>query len=608
MSNHATSDAEYAPPRKKHSLLWWIAGFFFLLIVLFVYQLFGPNPRIIVSKQTTFITEPLGPNGLPDYEQYILNKLRDGVTPENNAVTLLWQALFPAGIDPKFHAAVAAELGLEEIPSHAEALQSYYSAAMKQRLGDFLTRGEKARRNTEPPANDAADDAEAPADGASGGYSDGPLASWQELNPGAVDKLLDDVASRPWTSEQVPPLAEWAKANKAPLDLLVAASRRERYYAPSETLLNNDRDMLIAMLLPMIQNTRDAGRALSVRAMWHLGEGRPTEAWEDLLAIHRLSHLVSQGCTLVEQLVGLALSGIACDCTVTFLDHAELTADQARQVQRDLAGLRNFAVMARSLNQGERLMALDAFTRIGSDGGGEIFSGINGGNAAGSSAFEIVSVDWNLVLRETNRWYDRLVAAAQLPDREARVAALAKIDADIAVLQQETRTPKRLLAAVVSRQQRSKVVSGIILSLFLPALNAAIEAEDRQNTMLELTRLAAALAVYRAEHGAYPASIDELRPQVIERLPVDALSGKVFIYKRQAEGFLLYGVGANGADDGGSNEQHRVLTGQQIDMLDESEAEARQAQIPKGADDFSILVPRPKFELPKTTAPTIEQE
>jgi hypothetical protein len=596
----------FVPRRKKYSVLWLVGGFFFLLLVFFFFQLFGPNPRIVVSKQTTFITEPLGPDGLPDYEQYVLDLVRDGVTPENNAVSLLWPALFPADVDPQYHAAVAAELGLDEIPSETEALKSYYGKDMERRLAEFLMQGGKANESIKPPADDRAQDAEELA--MEGGNGSGPLWDWHQANPGVVEKLLESVTQRPWTSEQVPPLAEWAKANQAPIDLLVEASRRERYYAPSESLVNNQRDMLVAMLLPMVQSTREAGRALSVRAMWHLGEGRPMDAWQDILAIHRLSHLVAQGYTLVEQLVGLALSGVACDCTVAFLDHAELTAEQARQVQRDLAGLPNFAMMARSLNTGERLMALDAFIRTGSGGGGEMFSGLTGGgsNEFGNTAFDIVSVDWNLVLRETNRWYDRLVAAAKLQDREARVTAFAKIEADMQFLVSETRTPTRMLAGVVSRRQRSKIVSGIMLGLFLPAVNAATEAEDRQNTTLELTRLAAALAVYRAEHGAYPATIDELVPGVIARLPVDVLSGKPFVYKRGAEGFLLYGVGPNGKDEGGSNERYRVLKGQEIDLLDELEAEAQQIQIPKDADDISILVPRPAFELPKVVEPSAE--
>jgi hypothetical protein len=218
-----------------------------------------------------------------------------------------------------------------------------------------------------------------------------------------------------------------------------------------------------------------------------------------------------------------------------------------------------------------------------------------------------VSVDWNVVLRETIRWYDRIVAAAKLADREARAAALATIEADMQRLVSATRTSRRMLAGVLSREHRSQIVSSMMLGLFLPAVNTAIEAEDRQNTTLELTRLAAALAVYRAKHSAYPESLDELVPGVIERMSVDVLSGKPFVYKRSADGYLLYGLGANGSDEGGSSEWYGALNGQQLDTLDEVDADALRSQIPMGADDICIRVPRPAFELPKITAPAGEQ-
>ena len=49
------------------------------MLALFLYQLFGPNPKIIISPQTTFITSPLRPDGLPDYEKYMLNAYRKGI-------------------------------------------------------------------------------------------------------------------------------------------------------------------------------------------------------------------------------------------------------------------------------------------------------------------------------------------------------------------------------------------------------------------------------------------------------------------------------------------------------------------------------------------------
>jgi hypothetical protein len=273
-------------------------------------------------------------------------------------------------------------------------------------------------------------------------------------------------------------------------------------------------------------------------------------------------------------------------------------------VQRDLAALPKFAAMGRSLDTSERLAALDAFIRVGIDGGGQMYSAISGDaqDDFAGNAFSVISVDWNLVLRETNRWYDRLAAAASLPDWQARQTALDQIDSDIQQLVFETRAPARLVASVMSRQQRSKTVSGIMLGLFLPAVTAATDAEDRANTTLELTRLAAALAVYRAEQDAYPETLDELVPTIVTKLPVDLYSSKPFIYKRSGEGYLLYSAGANGVDDGGSNERYGVLKGTRLEELGEAELNNQQSQIPAGADDFSIRMPRPAFELPKIPA------
>ncbi|HSI12824.1 MAG TPA: hypothetical protein VK961_12315 [Chthoniobacter sp.] len=53
-------------------------------------------------------------------------------------------------------------------------------------------------------------------------------------------------------------------------------------------------------------------------------------------------------------------------------------------------------------------------------------------------------------------------------------------------------------------------------------------------------------------HGAYPETLAELAPEFIEQLPVDIDAGAAFHYQRVGEAsFRLYGVGANGQDDGG---------------------------------------------------------
>src|SRR5690606_37492159 len=48
-----------------------------------------PDPpkqtRITIGKETTFITEPLRPDGYPHYLAALNRRMSEGVTPENNA-------------------------------------------------------------------------------------------------------------------------------------------------------------------------------------------------------------------------------------------------------------------------------------------------------------------------------------------------------------------------------------------------------------------------------------------------------------------------------------------------------------------------------------------
>ena len=334
--------------------------------------------------------------------------------------------------------------------------------------------------------------------------------------------------------------------------------------------------------------------------MWHLGEGRVDDAWQDILAIHRIARLTTQGTTIVEQLISIALSGMACDRTVALLHHGNLTVEQAKQIQRDLAAQPNFTRMADALDFNERLMFLDAVT---SHRAAMLSEGEVGQSMGDSNWIDHLSIDWNVACRKGNEFYDRMAAAARLPTHAARKQQFAMINADISRLAGNF-GGRTLFAAAISPSARSEAAASIVLSLFLPALDAATTAQDRGNSILDLTRLAAALAVYRAEHGAYPQKLDELVPSVLDKLPVDLYHAKPFIYKRIDDGYLLYTAGENGQDDGGSNEQMSKFEGREIEAPADPDAQPPQPQIPAGADDISIRVPLPPLKLPKFAPPS----
>ena len=67
-----------------------LAIFFVGFVVRFVVS-FMPVP-LVISKETTYITEPLRSDGTPDYVAALNQRLSKGVTPENNAAVLFWKA------------------------------------------------------------------------------------------------------------------------------------------------------------------------------------------------------------------------------------------------------------------------------------------------------------------------------------------------------------------------------------------------------------------------------------------------------------------------------------------------------------------------------------
>jgi hypothetical protein len=89
--------------RKRLLLVTLIVGAPLLVLAWRFYWLQWTPGKLILSKATTFVTEPLDDTGYPDYYAAINERMSRGVTPDNNAAVLLVQAfgpsIVPDGID-----------------------------------------------------------------------------------------------------------------------------------------------------------------------------------------------------------------------------------------------------------------------------------------------------------------------------------------------------------------------------------------------------------------------------------------------------------------------------------------------------------------------------
>ena len=98
-----------------------------------------------------------------------------------------------------------------------------------------------------------------------------------------------------------------------------------------------------------------------------------------------------------------------------------------------------------------------------------------------------------------------------------------------------------------------------LLGMMLPAVGNAVKVQDSTACQIAGTRVMLALEAYRARNGNYPSSLNELTPQVVAQLPIDPLSTSgEFKYRllsndASGRGFVLYSVGADGEDNGGTS-------------------------------------------------------
>jgi hypothetical protein len=68
----------------------------------------------------------------------------------------------------------------------------------------------------------------------------------------------------------------------------------------------------------------------------------------------------------------------------------------------------------------------------------------------------------------------------------------------------------------------------------MPAMNRAARNVAVNESLMAQAKLALALKRYRAEHGAYPGSLDALGI-----VPKDPLTGQAFSYRLEGAGFVL---------------------------------------------------------------------
>jgi hypothetical protein len=465
-----------------------------------------------IGKATTHVTGPRDANGHIDYAAALNERLKKGVTPENNANVLFWKALGPSPV-----------VNQQAPPAFFEAL----GVAAPSASGDyFVGLRQYAQRNPNVGSAEAAFDA------------------------------MKRCGERPWLANTQPGISGWLKANEKPLALVVEGTKRTHYFSPL-VLDRNDRGStgFINARLPGPQACRELASALTARAMLSTANGQADAAWQDLLACHRLGRLVARGPTLIEELVGIAIDLLASRADVAFLAHTQPDAKRLDGYLRDLAELAPLPDVAEKVDLAERFQCLDSIMLLDRQGLG-FFRGMDAEGRLPHHIDETMlgGIDWDPALESANRWFDRLAAALREKDRAKRLVELGKVEAELRELKIQAtgmaRFQQFLNEGVEPGKAKGRAVGEILTWLLVPAAWKVQDASDRAAQSLENVAVAFALLRQARDTDRYPATLEPVA-KYLGRAPVDVFSGTTPIYKPTADGYLLYSVGPNGRDDGG---------------------------------------------------------
>ncbi len=369
------------------------------------------------------------------------------------------------------------------------------------------------------------------------------------------ENLPEDI-SAPLTEVECEYIGRWIEQNKAAWEEFVAGSTKSYCYRPIAHDLDDQDKSLWSVPMPPLNTLKNLARLGAWRSRIDRTEGRLQQSIENCLVIARAGgHWQGKG-TLVEQLVGTAISGLGHEEILTILADRKLSATEMNRLYEQLSAIYpgDYPLIN---TEGERLMFMDVVQRSftdGGPGGGHLIPGL----WEEFSYFSPPSHD-----DSDKRLLMPLYTAVSMVHAR-RDATVAKAN-EIFDLQSKNAVMTPYQRHVSDVKTADEIIFGsgqnyryFLIQMFMPATARVSEIAYRGKMGHEATKTIVAVLRWQLEKNQYPETLDELvKGGFLDKLPMDAFSDKPLVYKKTDDDFILYSVGFNFTDDGGQYSKDR---------------------------------------------------
>jgi hypothetical protein len=280
---------------------------------------------------------------------------------------------------------------------------------------------------------------------------------------------------------------------------------------------------------PLPQQCREVGNLLCYDAILRAEEGDLPGALVAIRGGIHAGQAFADEPLLIVQLIHGALVNVALDTLERVLAQGEAEDGDLAALQQDVEALwRTNSVLAGLRGERAVMFAMDRDLLKVAGGPGVPRNPLTYGWEVKNQA---------LLLERMNA----AVEAAKLAPMEQR-----------AFFRNEDRELRKLASRTTSR------LAHLYEVLAMPATLKVVEAAQRNRAHAGCALLAVAAERFRRQEGRWPTSLEELT-KLVKELPVDPYDGKPFKLKRTSDGLIIYSVGQDEKDNGGTLDRNNPV-------------------------------------------------
>jgi hypothetical protein len=317
------------------------------------------------------------------------------------------------------------------------------------------------------------------------------------------------------------------------LDELRESSKRK--YSRFNLRYNNDDPA--AILLPHLAVLKHICQILQLRATAELALGKTDEAFSDVNLMICVANASRDEPTLISQFVRIAMLYLVLEPIAQ--GFGKWSEPQLKTFQQQLQQFDFCADVRRSLDA-ERVLfggGIIEFLRWEPDK----YDALSGDGKFSGAVWSAVPNGWyDLEKVNYNRFFDQfLLPSIDVANRRIS-AAVCK------------HTEKEMTAVVSKTRVKLFFQHRTFCSLLVPGTLGVARKTAFGQTAADTAAIACAIERFRLAKGRVPESLEQLAPELMEKLPHDIIDGRPLKYRRTEDGhYVIYSVGWNEEDEGG---------------------------------------------------------